>query len=98
MLILTHDLKLALKFISQDQQVDGYKYLDINVRNDEGNNAMHFLFMNFSINTSQSKVLADQLIKKGINLNALNNNELSPVHLAILGSNYEALEYAINYN
>jgi len=29
------------------------------VRNDEGNNAMHFLFMNFSINTSQSKVLAD---------------------------------------
>ncbi|CDW80864.1 leucine rich repeat family protein [Stylonychia lemnae] len=98
MLILTHDLKLALKFIRQEQSQEHYRYLDINVRNEEGNNAMHFLFMNFSINTNQSILIAEELIKKGINPNALNKNDLSPLHLAILGSNYEAIEFALYMN
>jgi len=45
-----------------------------------------------------SQAIAKNLIKKGINLNAKNNNQLTPLHLALVGSQIDALQYAVDHN
>eukprot|EP00347_Sterkiella_histriomuscorum_P006112 403354021 len=97
LLIQTQNFKLTLRLILSDQE-DNYKYLDINAKNEDGNNAMHFLFMNFSTNPQQARKIAAQLIKRGININSLNKSELSPLQVAILGSQMEAVQFAIDHN
>lgn len=92
---------MALKFLkgwSGSHLSPNQRYIDVNVVNEEGNNALHYLFMNFYINPTFAKSIAKCLIKKGININAKNKQDFSPLHLAILSNQHDALLYAIDYN
>ena len=66
--IQSQEFKLAIKIL-KNKKSDSYRYIDINAKNVEGNNALHFLFLNFYANPQLSRSLAKILIKKGVNIN-----------------------------
>ena len=95
MAIQCQEYKLASKLLKQKNPL---KQLDINSRNEDGNNALHYLFLNYHQNPQNSKELAKILIKRGINVNQLNKNKLSPLHLAIVNNQIDAIAFALKYN
>jgi len=67
--------------------------------NPNGSNTLHILFANFSFGEDgESQLLADALIGRGIDLNLIDNNGLSPVHVAIKKGQLSALKYAVAHN
>ena len=57
--------------------------VNINARDDDGNNALHFLMAHFSYDTEMCSKIGAVLLRKGIEVNALNKSEFTPLHLAI---------------
>ena len=54
--------------------------------------------MNFYINPTIAKSIAKCLVKKGININAKNKQDLSPLHLCLLSNQHDALLFALSHN
>lgn len=63
-----------------------------------GNNCFHILFSAFNKNFSKCTLIGDVLIQKECKLNLLNNDLLSPVHIAIKKSSKECIVWIINQN
>ena len=75
------------------------KYVvNINARNEDGCNAMHFLMTHFGIDVPMTAKITQTLLKKGIEVNLLNKAELSPLHVAIKNFQNKALKFAFDYN
>jgi ankyrin repeat protein len=55
---------------------------------------MHILFANFSFDEENAEALALKLINSNINLNLIDNNGLTPIHVAIKKNQTRALEFA----
>ena len=72
--------------------------MDFNAKNEEGNNALHLLFINFSSNPNLAKVIAKSLIKKGTKINAKNKSDYTPIQLAVINNQIEAITYALEHN
>ena len=72
--------------------------LNINAKDDDGNNAMHFLMSHFGYDTVATSKIGCLLLKKGIDLNALNKAEYSPIHVAIKSFQNKSLKFALEYN
>ena len=51
--------------------------------NPNGSNAMHILFANFQFDEDNAEALALKLIHNQINLNLIDSNGLTPLHVAI---------------
>ena len=80
------EFKIALLLL-KGCGVEFHRNVDVNsVNNDDGNNALHYLFMNFSTRPDISTEIAKILVKKNININFKNKSGYSPLHLAILGN------------
>jgi ankyrin repeat protein len=83
------EFKLALKLLKRQDQLLQNKApeesveLDVNVPNEQGNTALHLVFMNFNQNPELATLVAKILIKKGANLRAKNKNELGLLHAAV---------------
>ena len=78
--------------------IDYYRPLDVAVLNEDGNNALHYLFMNFSAKPPISTEIAKQLIKRNIDVNFKNNNGFSALHLAISTNQQEAVKFSLEFN
>lgn len=72
--------------------------VNVGVRDEEGNNCMHYLMGHFGYETIQASLIAKILIKKGIEVNALNKSEFSPLHVAIKSFQNKSLKFALEYN
>ena len=60
--------------------------------NPNGSNAMHILFANFQYDsTGISESLALRMIRKNVNINLVDNNGLTPIHVAIKKNQVKAL-------
>jgi ankyrin repeat protein len=57
--------------------------LDVNVPNEQGNTALHLVFINFNANPELATLVAKMLIKKGANLKAKNNSLLGLLHVSV---------------
>jgi uncharacterized protein YegP (UPF0339 family) len=71
MAIKNHDFKIA-RLILKNSDCKKVKF-DINLKDSDGNNAMHVLMAHFGYDSKQSAQIAVELIRKGIDINALNN-------------------------
>lgn len=91
MSILKHNFVLALRLIEE-------KGVFPHSLNSNGSNAMHVLFANFMSDEDNAKILANALIHKNININLVDTNGLTPLHVAIKKNQTKALEFAFNYN
>jgi ankyrin repeat protein len=90
--ILKHKFKLAMEVLKGDK-------VNVHSLNPNGSNCLHILFANYSFGEGEeSKQLANALIAHGIDMNLVDNNGLSPIHVAIKKNQIEALRYAVNYN
>lgn len=87
-----------MKLLKSGDSSQYYKFLDVNSKNEDGNNAMHLLFINFNVKPEITKVIAKTLIKRGININAKNKNNLTPLHLACHNNQFEAILFALEHN
>lgn len=89
--ILKHKFSLALTMIEEK---------DINTHNvnPNGSNAMHVLFANYMFDEQHAEKLAIKLIKEKVNVNLVDNNGLTPIHVAINKSQMKALEFAWQFN
>lgn len=75
--IKNHDFKLVLRILKP-------KYvININARDEEGNNALHYLLSHYGYEVKLTSKIGNILLKKGIDVNILNKGELSPLHIAI---------------
>ena len=72
--------------------------VNINAKDEEGCNALHYLLSNFNSDPENCGKLMNSLLKKGIEVNLLNKQQMSPIHLAVKGFQSKALKYAIQYN
>lgn len=61
------------------------------ILNPNGSNSMHILFANFENDPNLAAQLGTKLIQHGINLNLIDNNGLSPLHVAIKKNQVVAL-------
>ena len=59
---------------------------------------MHILFANFDSDPASATSLGNKLIDLNINLNLIDNNGLSPLHVAIKKNQIVALKYAMKHN
>lgn len=75
--IKNHDFKIVLKMLRPKYVVN------INVKDQDGNNAMHFLLGHLGYENQSCSLIGKILLKKGIEVNALNKSEFSPLHVAI---------------
>ena len=66
-------------------------FIDIQAQNDDGNNALHLLFLNFHTKPEMCKAVAKALIKQGIQVNAKNKKKYMPLHLAIVNNQVQAI-------
>jgi ankyrin repeat protein len=95
------EFNLALKLLKRQDQLktpEESVELDVNVPNEQGNTAMHLLFINFSQDPELAAQVAKILIKKGANLRAKNKNELGLLHAAVNNGTIKALEFARDHN
>ena len=88
--ILKHKFTQALYLIES-------RKVNAKTLNPNGSNAMHILFANFQFDQG-AEVLANRLAKRGVSLNLVDNNGLTPIHVAIKKNQLKALEFALNYN
>lgn len=90
--ILKHRFGQALQLIETKQ-------VNHHVLNPNGSNALHILFANYQFDSQGiSESLANKLVRKGINLNLVDANGLTPIHVAIKKNQLKALEFALNHN
>jgi hypothetical protein len=83
--ILKHKFKLALDLLKGDK-------INVHCLNPNGSNCMHILFANFSFSEgNDAEKLANSLIAHGIDMNLVDNNGLSPIHVAVKKSQIGAL-------
>lgn len=69
------------------------------ILNPNGSNALHILFANYQFDDQASaEGLALRIIKKNVNLNLVDNNGLTPLHVAIKKSQVKAIQFAMNHN
>jgi hypothetical protein len=78
MCILKHRFDLAVKLLDSTK-----RSLNPHITNSNGSNAMHILFANFNFGQEYSEKLAHKLINKNLDINLIDTNELSPIHVAI---------------
>jgi hypothetical protein len=74
--ILKHKFSLALRILNLDT-------VNPHITNTNGSNAIHILFANYAFEEENSESLAIKLINLKANLNLIDNNGLSPLHVAI---------------
>ena len=74
--ILKHKFDLALLML------DRYR-ANPHILNPNGSNALHILFANFSTDLDLAQTLAGKLIRQNVNVNLVDNNGLTPLHVAI---------------
>lgn len=87
-----------MKLLKSGNDKQYYKFLDVNSKNRDGNNALHLLFMNFNSRPEITKQITKALIKRGININAKNKSNMTPLHLACHNNQIEAVLYALEHN
>lgn len=75
--IKNHEFKIVLQMLKPKYVVN------VNAKDEEGNNAMHYLMGHFGYDSVASSKIGTLLLKKGIEVNALNKSEFSPMHMAI---------------
>jgi len=68
------------------------------ILNPNGSNALHILFANFQFGDDFSELLSRRLISLNLDLNLIDNNGLSPIHVAIKKNQISALEFAVKFN
>jgi ankyrin repeat protein len=68
------------------------------VVNNYGSNAMHILFANFSSDATNAAILATQLIASGADINLVDTNGFTPLHVAIKKDQQPALDFAFSFN
>jgi ankyrin repeat protein len=64
--IKNHEFKITLKILKPKYVVN------INARDEEGNNALHYLLNHFCYDPKQTSKIGNILLKKGIDPNVLN--------------------------
>lgn len=74
--ILKHKFDLALFMIEE-------KNANPHILNPNGSNSLHILFANYMYNENQAEKLAMRIIKEKVNINLVDNNGLTPIHVAI---------------
>ena len=89
--ILKHRFELAMSLIEE-------KVANPHILNPNGSNVMHILFANFMYNEVEAEKLAMKLIEVKVNINLVDNNGLTPIHVAIKKSQRKALEFALRFN
>ena len=62
-----------------------------NVTNEHGSNPLHILFANFTVGGEASVKLGKNLALMRVNLNLIDGNGLSPIHVAIKRNQQRAL-------
>jgi ankyrin repeat protein len=84
--------------------------LDLNIKDENRNTLMHYLFQNFSANMEWSVELCEELLKLGergarkdppsiiLKLNETNKQGMTPIDLATEVKQNQAIEFAIYYN
>lgn len=95
------EFALALKLLKRQDQLktpEEAVELDVNVPNEQGNTAMHLVFINFNQDPELAAQVARILIKKGANLRCRNKNELGLLHVAAQSNSIKALEFAQDHN
>ena len=75
--IKNHEFKVAARLL-QPKFV-----ININAKEEDGSNALHFLMGHFSSNPEQCGKLMNTVLKKGIEVNLLNKGEMSPLLVCI---------------
>lgn len=75
--IKNHDFLIVREMLKPKHVVN------VNAKDTDGNNAMHFLLSHFGYDSQNCSKIAIKLLKKGIEVNILNKQELSPLHVAI---------------
>lgn len=95
--IKNHDLKIARLILASNKHGHNVKF-DVNQKDQDSNNAMHLLMAYFGHDSKESAHLALMLLRRGIDLNSLNKNELTPVHIAIKSFQAKALKFVLDYN
>lgn len=92
MCIKNHDFKLVIKLLKP-------KYvININAKDEEGSNALHYLFGHFGYENNLSTKIANIMLKKGVEVNLLNKAELSAIHISVKNYQHKSLKYALEYN
>ena len=82
--ILKHKFDLASHLILD-------KGANPHILNPNGSNSMHILFANYMFDEVKAKALALNIINKGVNINLMDNNGLTPLLVAIKKSQLKAL-------
>lgn len=80
--IKNHDFKVARMILLHGSKSDRVIF-DINAKDHDGNNALHVVMSHFGYDNRESAQIAVLLIRMGVDINTLNNHELSPAHVAI---------------
>jgi ankyrin repeat protein len=92
MAIQAEEFALAIKML-------GPKFvINVNARDSEDNNALHFLMGHFSADPDKAQRIAQVLLLKGVNPNHLNKAQWSPLHQALKSFQNKALKFAIDFN
>lgn len=89
--ILKHKFLLACKLLQTNKA-------NPHITNPNGSNALHILFANYQFDTDFAESLGLSLLALRINLNLIDNNGLSPIHVAIKKNQQKALVFAENHN
>jgi ankyrin repeat protein len=90
--IKNHEFKIVQRMLRPKYVVN------INAKDEEGNNAFHFLMGHFGYDSVQCSKIGIQLLKKGIEVNILNKAEFSPLHVCIKTFQLKAIKFALEYN
>lgn len=59
---------------------------------------MHAVMAHFGYESKESSKIAIGLIRRGIDLNALNKQEQSPIHVAIKSFQNKSIKFALDFN
>lgn len=90
--IKNHDFSIVNEMLRPKHVVN------INAKDQDGNNAMHFLMAHFGYDAQACGKIGVKLLKKGIEVNTLNKSELSPIHSALKAFQSKSLKFALDYN
>ena len=66
---------------------------EVNKLDEDGNNVLHYLMMYFDTNSEMSIDKANELIDQGINTNQYNDDNFTPLHIAIKYKQIKAVKF-----
>ena len=66
---------------------------EVNKLDEDGNNVLHYLMMYFDTNSEMSIDKANELIDQGINTNQYNDDNFTPLHIAIKYKQLKAVKF-----